>query len=284
MRNTAKKIVGYIDYKENIRISDKSFDINKYQKPFCEHCNANHNLRYTCIVRYENGDLKQIGYDCLKKVLGIEPAPKEIYSNEYTFNLYYAGLTAKPNNLKPLDVLTVILYQKDLTKADFIYLYTHLKIDQIKSNNFQKCKEQATTILQFYKTFKPYNEFTQNLKNLAISDHLDLKYFNLFKYAPKIYETAKNYIPAYNSKKSSCENIIIEKIYSRDKTEYDHYTWYKYILIDQHGTAFEIGTSKGQFFTEKQQVSFKRTPEKDYTSRLFGYVNKIKNLKLVENY
>lgn len=41
-------------------------------KPFCEHCNSNHNLHYTFIV--DNGtERKQVGRTCLKDYCGIDP-------------------------------------------------------------------------------------------------------------------------------------------------------------------------------------------------------------------
>ena len=42
------------------------------RKPFCKHCNANHNLRYTFMV--SNGtEIKQVGRSCLKEYCGIDP-------------------------------------------------------------------------------------------------------------------------------------------------------------------------------------------------------------------
>ena len=40
--------------------------------PFCEHCNSNHNLKYTFMV--SNGEeIKQVGRTCLKEYCGIDP-------------------------------------------------------------------------------------------------------------------------------------------------------------------------------------------------------------------
>ena len=49
---------------------------------FCEHCNANHNLKYTFMV--SNGkEIKQVGRSCLKEYCGIDPQMIGIFNAFY---------------------------------------------------------------------------------------------------------------------------------------------------------------------------------------------------------
>lgn len=48
-------------------------------KPFCKHCNSNHNLKYTYIVKGAEGE-KQIGKTCLKDYCGIDPQSVGIWN------------------------------------------------------------------------------------------------------------------------------------------------------------------------------------------------------------
>ena len=53
--------------------------------PFCEHCNSNHNLKYTFIVT-DGKEEKQVGRNCLKDYCGIDPQMIGI-ANEFSEEL-----------------------------------------------------------------------------------------------------------------------------------------------------------------------------------------------------
>ena len=76
IRKDGYTVIAYLEHANNGNIVNVFVgDVQKEwvtMPPFCEHCNANHNLRHTFIV--DNGkEQKQVGRTCLKEYCGIDP-------------------------------------------------------------------------------------------------------------------------------------------------------------------------------------------------------------------
>lgn len=77
IRKNGYRVAAKIEHTEDGNIV-YTFDENAKEawitmKPFCSHCNANHGLLTTFIVRHESGSEKQVGRTCLKDYCGIDP-------------------------------------------------------------------------------------------------------------------------------------------------------------------------------------------------------------------
>lgn len=76
-------IVAYIEHGENANVVQSFTGTCKADwmtlKPFCAHCNANHNLKYTFIVKKDEEE-KQVGKTCLMEYCGIDPQKIGIFN------------------------------------------------------------------------------------------------------------------------------------------------------------------------------------------------------------
>ena len=168
IRKDGYTVLAHIEHADNGNIVNSfNCDVDKEwvtMAPFCEHCNANHNLKYTFIVA-NGAERKQVGRNCLKDYCGIDPQvigmfnqfEEEIY-DDTPERLDFEGISCV------YDCIEVLAHSIAITKEQ-----GYIKSDERNSNKGKLLKIH-------YDSTVPYEEAEQMAKGilaLSLDDAID---------------------------------------------------------------------------------------------------------------
>ena len=167
-------------------------------KPFCKHCNSNHNLKKTFIVRNENGEEKQVGRTCLKDFCGIDPQDIGIWNelNEIVldadidhYELEHSTFNTVYNTEEVLAMAIDIVASQGYVKADQIgsNKMTLLRAMENKEKPSEKGLEKARKIVETIGVMDSNEIFKADLsttKVLLNKKYCKQTHFGFLAYAP----------------------------------------------------------------------------------------------------
>ena len=164
--------------------------------PFCEHCNSNHNLKFTFIVA-NGAERKQVGRTCLKDYCGIDPQVIGMFNAFYgeieedTFE----GYDFRERIDLVYDSVNTLGIAIDVTKEQ-----GYIKSDERNSNKsaiIKRCSERA-------KAFAEAEQMAKDILAMPLEEAIDAKLnnvqvrlqglyckpsdFGYFAYAPTAYK------------------------------------------------------------------------------------------------
>lgn len=281
------KLVGKIDYENGIKINPLNLNFDKFNSPQCDHCKTNHNRKYTYIVELDNGDLIQVGKSCLDKVLGKDfNYDITTYDSKELLEYLVTGYNPKEHSYNVKELLYVLIqfnktYGLDNKNFDNYYQdINFVKSISTKDRNYG----EVESIIEWYKSVKLYNDFQNNVKNLVLTDYVEARYINYFKYAYKIYLDNINYKSQYNSVLVDYNQTTIESIEIVNTKAYTY--GYRsnvetkvYRIVDTNSNVFEYETSSDIILNKGDQIKFKH--KDTYNSKKYGIVNKINYVKVI---
>lgn len=169
------------------------------RKPFCEHCNSNHGLRYTFMVS-DGKETKQVGKTCLKDYCGIDPQMIGVF-NEFFEDLEEETHYDFPFGFVPCvydceEVLAVaIMVQKEqgYIKSDERGSNKHMLRKYLDDRNepSEDCKALAHEMVEAIKAMSIEEAVEARLSNVKVrvdGGYCKAEEFGYFAYAPLAYE------------------------------------------------------------------------------------------------
>ena len=143
IRKDGYTIIAHLEHSENGNIVNTFVGETKaewvHMAPFCEHCNSNHNLKYTFLV--SNGDeIKQVGKTCLQEYCGINPQMIGAM-NEFCDDLgeYTPEFCDRESIPCVFDALLTLALAIDVVKEQ-----GYIKSDEFNSNKSKICSRIGT--------------------------------------------------------------------------------------------------------------------------------------------
>jgi hypothetical protein len=196
-------------------------------KPFCSHCNANHGLLTTFIVRHESGSEKQVGRTCLKDYCGIDPqaigylnALEEILIGECAdcCDFREMGIPKAYNTLEVLELAVRAIREQGYRRSDEPgsnkQLITEWMTQREMPSDADKLK--AKTIADSVKAMSQEEAFASgmsNVKTLLECGYCKTGHFGYIAYAPLGFDR-------YQERKREKEEREAAKQALRDSSEY----------------------------------------------------------------
>ena len=242
-------------------------------KPFCAHCNANHNLKYTFMVSNGN-EIKQVGRTCLKEYCGIDPQMIGMMNSfhddidEYTPDGYDFG-EGLPCVYDAVEVLAFAI--------EAIKKQGYVKSDERDSNKGEIIKAvghrhpskellaEAETMAKAIAEMSVEEAVNARLNNVQVrikGFYCKPSEFGYFAYAPIAYERHMKYIEAQKRKAEEKAKVAKDSEYVGnvgERAEFrikemtllttfptDYGTTFLYRFIDQSGNIL-IWFASGSF-------------------------------------
>jgi len=168
-------------------------------EPFCEHCNSNHNLRYTFMVSNGN-EIKQVGRTCLKEYCGIDPQMVGM------MNAFFEDIEDCTPDGYDFGEPIPCVYDAVLTLAlaiDTIDKQGYVKSDEYKSNKGEIIRQIATyhpskdvydravsmaSVIQTMDIEDAISAYLNNVQARLKGFYCKPSDFGYFAYAPVAYE------------------------------------------------------------------------------------------------
>jgi hypothetical protein len=141
----------------------------------------------------------------------------------------------------------------------------------------------AKPVIDYFASYDGTNEFVNNIKNLVANEYIEIKYFNIVKYANKVYKDYLNYLKTNedNGLEDECftiRNIWLERKYWDRTYSYHGVETYVYRMYDEDNHLIEMSTSSTKDYLSMTGKKVLCKIKKTYSSRN-GRVTVIKNLK-----
>ena len=190
--------------------------------PFCEHCNSNHNLKFTFIVA-NGAEQKQVGRTCLKDYCGIDPQVIGM------FNAFYGELEEYTADGYDFREHIDMVYDTTNTLAHAIEITAeqgYIKSDERDSNKGKLIKRCADYNREYHKQAE---EMEKAILAMSIEEAIDARLnnvqarmkgmyckssdFGYFAYAPTAYNK-------YMERKAEKERRANEQATIAEKSDY----------------------------------------------------------------
>ena len=216
IRKDGYTVLAHIEHAQNGNIVDVFSGETKKawvtMNPFCEHCNSNHNLKFTFIVT-NGSEEKQVGRTCLKDYCGIDP---QVIG---AFNAFYEEIEEDTFDgydfHEPIalvyDAINILAHAIDITAEQ-----GYIKSDERGSNKSLIIKRCTNTA----KSQKEAEEMAKAILSMSLDEAIDARLnnvqarlkgyyckptdFGYFAYAPTAYAI-------YMERKEKAERIAKEQ-------------------------------------------------------------------------
>ena len=202
------RVVAQIDHVEGgnvVNLIDSKEQINTtwYRlKPFCEHCGTNRRRNTTFIVKYENGQYKQVGKSCLMDYTGISPALVAMVAEVKDICIDSSGerefYNSDIDNIKMFSIRDILA-----ASVESIEKYGYVKSNcpnSTKSNvlemlrkqteTSEKSKKEADNIINWLKNLDVDVGIERDCKNLICGEYARIKHIGKLAYMPISYKKA----------------------------------------------------------------------------------------------
>ena len=254
---------------------------------YCDVCKKSLQRNEVYVVRLDNGKEIQCGSNCLNKVLPIELDMKSrAIMNNASIDDF--GFFMKGKTFIQRDNLLAYLTQTKNVLAKLSYQDFRHEVkdkDVLKNKDLDSLIGAVSAILDYYKSYNGNNEFINNIKHIVENEYIELKHFNIVKYAYKVYEDYVHYLKINDSKGLENETFQIRKIWLEkeylDRT-YSYYgiKTYVYRMYDESNNLIEMITSSTKNFLDYQGQKVKCKVKGKYKS-IHGLTTKITHLALL---
>lgn len=171
--------------------------------PYCEHCQANHGLRKTLIVRHESGAEKQVGKTCLKEFCGLNPQAIgwannladsiEAYDVEH-FDFHASGLPRAINVSYVLPLAVAVYKKQGYINSDYGKTSNRHQVFEMMNGGVNVSEEMTAEANELAEAIKAmsFEEASDallgNVKSLVESGYCKASHIGFLAYAPKAYE------------------------------------------------------------------------------------------------
>lgn len=251
----------------------------------CDVCGTIRHRTETYIVRSEDGKEIQVGTSCLDKVIDTGKLSQQ-ETNVLSANKLDDLFFIKKGNSRYFDTRALIAFLLDYKGSLDILTYTDFaKASKEYYKEEKEYSDSVNKIIKYFETFKTTNNFRDMVCTLTKEEYVDIKHFNIVKYAVKIYHDYIHFVDV-NKINSGLENenFIIKKIWLEREYVDRRFSYYGiktriFKILDNDNNIIELETSSKKDFVSYIDKEVKCKIKGQYKSRL-GMVTRVTNLAL----
>jgi hypothetical protein len=216
---------------------------------FCDHCKTNRFRKETFVVEHENGELKEVGRQCIADFLGSDKIGKFIWALNWpkmfesladNFDREYGGRVQPVFNIRTFLATSVMAIKEhgyiSKTKAqdsDLIPTASHTinYYDGNRYNNIPPYRpttveyEMADKVIEWAKTIDISVDYNYNINKIALNEHCGYRFAGYATSMIASYNKAMDLIRMKEAKKDSEFVGIISKREVMDLKFVNQYGW-----------------------------------------------------------